>query len=38
MMIEIWVIESITLLCKVHSGIPLHDRISLNIAVLVEHA
>ena len=33
--------ESFTLLCKVHSGITLSDRISLNIAeqpVLVEHA
>ena len=27
-----------TLLCKVHSGITLSDRISLNIPVLVEHA
>ena len=38
MMIEIWVMESFTMLCKLHSGITLSDRISLNIAVLLEHA
>ena len=30
--------ESFTLLCKVHSGVTLSNQISLNIAVLVEHA
>ena len=30
--------ESFTMLCKLHSGITLSDRISLNIAVLLEHA
>ena len=30
--------EYFTVLCKVHSEIILSDRISLNIAVLIEHA
>ena len=38
MTVELWVIESFTLLCKVYSGIILSDRIILKIAVLVEYA
>ena len=38
MTIEIGVMESFTLLCKVRSGVTLSDRISLNIVVLVVHA
>ena len=33
--IEILVMNSFTLLCKVLSGVTLSDKISLNIAVLV---
>ena len=35
---EIGVMECFTLLCKRLSGVTLSDRISLNIAILVEHA
>ena len=38
MTVELWVIESFTLLCKVCSGIILSGRIILKIAVLVEYA
>ena len=38
MMNKIWVMECSTLLCKRLSGVTLSDRVSLNIAVLVEHA
>ena len=30
--------ESFTLLCKVHCGVLLNNRISLKISVLVEYA
>ena len=38
MTVELWLIESFTLLCKVCSGIILSNRIILKIAVLVEYA
>ena len=38
MMTEIGIMECFTLLCKYLFEATLSDRISLNIAVLVEHA
>ena len=35
---EIGVMQCVTLLCKILPGVILNDRISLNIAILVEHA
>ena len=35
---EIGVMQCFTHLCKILSGVNLYDRISLNIAILVEHA